>query len=58
MGRCARCIAVSAKCELFVPKEEWKKVEKEKRKKRLAIARLKAELASKKVELLEVESCK
>jgi hypothetical protein len=44
-GRYASCISVHAECSLFVPKEEWEKVEKEEREKRLALARLKEETA-------------
>ena len=38
-GRCAGCISVAAACSLFVSEEEWDKVQAEKRKKRLEIAR-------------------
>jgi hypothetical protein len=44
-GRCAGCILVKAKCSLFVSEEEWEKVQREKREKRLEVARLKAQLA-------------
>ncbi|KAF2741609.1 hypothetical protein M011DRAFT_371350, partial [Sporormia fimetaria CBS 119925] len=38
-GRCAGCISVHAECSLFVPEEEWEKVEEEERNKRLELAR-------------------
>ena len=41
-GRCAGCILVKAECSLFVSEEEWEKVQREKREKRLEVARLKA----------------
>ena len=34
-SRCTRCIAVHAECSLFVSKEEWDKIAREKREKRL-----------------------
>ena len=40
--QCASCIAVKAECSLFVTKEEWEKVEAEKRQKRINIARLRS----------------
>jgi hypothetical protein len=62
-GHCAGCIAVKAECSLFVPEEEWEKVEKEKREKRLEVARaeerqLQATLETARLrrELLEVEA--
>ena len=55
-SRCTRCIAVHAECSLFVSKEEWDKIAREKREKRLQIAKLKAQLAASKVKLLEVKS--
>ena len=62
-GRCAGCISVSAECSLFVPEEEWERVEAEKRQKRLEIARaeerqLQATLETARLrrELLEVEA--
>ena len=55
-GQCAGCIAVKAECSLFVSDEEWEKVQREKRQKRLEIARLKAQLAQTEVELLEAEA--
>ena len=54
-GRCAGCISVKAECSLFVPEEEWEKVEKEKRDARLALLRVEAEAACLKVVLAEVE---
>lgn len=54
-GNCAGCIAVHAECSLFVPEEKWEKVQAEKRLKRLEVARLEAQLAQSKVELLEIE---
>lgn len=54
-GHCAACIAVKAECSLFVPEEEWEKVQAEKRQKRLEVARLEAQLAQSKLELLEAE---
>ena len=44
-GRCAGCISVKAECSLFVSEKEWEKVQREKREKRLKVARLKAQLA-------------
>jgi len=62
-GRCAGCISVKAECSLFVSEEEWEKVQAEKRKKKLEIARLKAkraqldaQLSQQELELLEVEA--
>ena len=55
-SQCARYIAVHAECSLFVSKEEWDKIAREKREKRLQIAKLKAQLAASKVKLLEVKS--
>ena len=55
-GQCAGCIAVKAECSLFVSDEEWERVQREKREKRLEIARLEARLAQSKVELLEAEA--
>ncbi|KAF2826077.1 hypothetical protein CC86DRAFT_293087, partial [Ophiobolus disseminans] len=55
LGRCARCIAVGAKCSLFLPDVETQFTSLEKRKKRLALARLEAATAQARVELLEVE---
>jgi hypothetical protein len=55
-GRCASCILVKAKCSLFVSEEEWEKVQREKREKRLKVARLKAQLAQSELELLEAEA--
>ena len=54
-GQCAGCIAVKAECSLFVSDEDWEKVQREKRQKRLEIAQLEAQLAQRKVELLEAE---
>ena len=45
-----------AECSLFVSEEEWDKITQEKREKRLQIAKLKAQLAASKVELLKVKS--
>ena len=60
---CAGCISVKAECSLFVSKEEWEKVEAEKRQKRLEIARSealldaqRAQLSRQKLELLEIEA--
>ena len=62
-GCCASCIAAHAECELFVPEEEWEKVEKEKREKRLELLRVEEEssmvaarVARLRRELAEVES--
>ncbi|KAB2098833.1 hypothetical protein AG0111_0g12939 [Alternaria gaisen] len=55
-GRCASCISVKAECSLFVSEEEWEKVQREKREKRLEVARLKAQLAQSELELLEAEA--
>ncbi|EOA89994.1 uncharacterized protein SETTUDRAFT_66580, partial [Exserohilum turcica Et28A] len=62
-GQCASCIAVKAECSLFVTKEEWEKVEAEKRQKRIDIARLRsqraqldAQLSQRELELLEIEA--
>jgi len=54
-SRCAGCISVSAKCSLFVSEEEWKSVQRAREEEELAVARLKAELASREVALLEVK---
>ncbi|KAF2818608.1 hypothetical protein CC86DRAFT_240186, partial [Ophiobolus disseminans] len=54
-GRCAGCISVAADCSLFVSEEDWEKVAREKREKRLVLARLEAATAQARVELLEVE---
>ena len=61
-GRCAGCISVHAECSLFVPEEEWEKVEQEKQDKRLAllraeatVAQSQAEAARLRAELAEVE---
>jgi hypothetical protein len=55
-GRCAGCISVKAECSSFVFEEEWEKVKREKREKRLEIARLEAQLAQSRLELLEAEA--
>lgn len=55
-GRCAGCISVKAKCSLFVSEEEQEKVQREKRQKRLKVARLEAQLAQSRLELLEAEA--
>jgi hypothetical protein len=55
-GRCAGCISVSAACSLFVTEEEWEKVQREKREKRLELARIEEEAARVRRELLEVEA--
>ena len=55
-GRCASCIAVKAECSLFVAEEDWEKVQAEKQAKRLEVARLKAQLAQRELELLEAEA--
>jgi hypothetical protein len=47
---------VKAECSLFVSEEEWEKVQREKREKRLEVARLKAQLAQSELELLEAEA--
>ncbi|KAF2743261.1 hypothetical protein M011DRAFT_471428 [Sporormia fimetaria CBS 119925] len=64
-GRCAGCISVHAECSLFVPEEEWNKVEEEERAKRLELARAEESaalaasfVARAKRELLEIESQK
>jgi hypothetical protein len=54
-GRCAGCIAVGAECSLFVSEEEWKKVQEDREEKELTVARLEAQLAQQKLELLEVK---
>ncbi|KAF1343463.1 hypothetical protein EJ07DRAFT_142439 [Lizonia empirigonia] len=61
-GRCAGCISVHVECSLFVPEEEWEKVEKEKEEKRLELLRSEAETARSqaetsrlRMELAEVE---
>jgi transcription initiation factor TFIIIB Brf1 subunit/transcription initiation factor TFIIB len=53
-GRCAGCISVHAECSLFVPEEEWEKVEQEEREKRLVLARAEEDVARAKRELLEI----
>ena len=55
---CAGCISVKAKCSLFVPKEEWEKVEKEKEEKRLALLCLEAETSCLYLKLAKVKSYK
>jgi hypothetical protein len=54
-GRCAGCISVAAECSLFVLEEEWKVVQRDCEEEELAVARLEAELAARKVALLEVK---
>ena len=54
-GRCAGCIAAQCECDLFVPEEEWERVEEEEHEKELALARAEEELARRKRELLEVQ---
>ena len=53
---CASCISVKAECSLFVPKEEWEKVKKEKEEKRLALLRSEAETSRLRLKLAKVES--
>jgi len=55
-GRCAACISVNAECSLYVTEDEWEEIAQQKHDKKLAIARLEAQLAAEKVELLEVEN--
>jgi hypothetical protein len=55
-GRCAGCISVKAECSLFVSEEEWEAVQREKRQKRLELARVEEEAARLRRELLEVEA--
>jgi hypothetical protein len=55
-GQCAACIQVHAECNLFVPEEEWERVQREKREKRLALLRAEADAARLRVELAEAES--
>ena len=55
-GRCAGCISVGAECSLFVSEEEWEKVQREKRQKRLELARIEEDAARVRRELLEVEA--
>ncbi|KAF2743016.1 hypothetical protein M011DRAFT_431930 [Sporormia fimetaria CBS 119925] len=57
-GRCAGCISVHVECSLFVPEEEWEKVEGEERAKRLELARAEESVARAKRELLELEGRK
>jgi transcription initiation factor TFIIIB Brf1 subunit/transcription initiation factor TFIIB len=57
-GRCAGCISVYAECSLFVPEEEWEKVEQEEREKRLVLARAEEDVARAKQELLEIRNRK
>ncbi|EMD58067.1 hypothetical protein COCSADRAFT_52455, partial [Bipolaris sorokiniana ND90Pr] len=54
--RCAGCISVAAACSLFVSEEEWDKVQAEKRKKRLEIARAEEQTSRLRRELLETEA--
>jgi hypothetical protein len=54
--QCAGCILVKAECSLFVTKEEWEKVEAEKREKRLALLRAEAEVARLRLEVAETEA--
>ncbi|EFQ94568.1 hypothetical protein PTT_07700 [Pyrenophora teres f. teres 0-1] len=55
-GRCAGCISARCDCELFVPEEEWEKVEQEKRDKELALLRLEEEVARARRELAEIRN--
>ncbi|EMD59850.1 hypothetical protein COCSADRAFT_54528, partial [Bipolaris sorokiniana ND90Pr] len=55
-GRYASCISVTAACSLFVSEEEWDKVQAEKRKKRLEIARAEEQTSRLRRELLETEA--
>ncbi|OAG13197.1 hypothetical protein CC77DRAFT_951502 [Alternaria alternata] len=55
-SRCASYISVSAACSLFITKEEWEKVQREKREKRLKLARIEEEAARVRQELLEVKA--
>ncbi|KAF1829223.1 hypothetical protein BDW02DRAFT_574194 [Decorospora gaudefroyi] len=57
-SRCAGCIAAHAECSLFVPEEEWEKVEEEERATELALAQARAEAARLEVELLKGKSQK
>ncbi|KAF2741721.1 hypothetical protein M011DRAFT_372110, partial [Sporormia fimetaria CBS 119925] len=54
-GRCAGCIAATAKCSLFVPEEEWERVQREREEKRIELARLKESAALATQEVLRVE---
>ena len=56
IGHCAGCIAAHAECTLFVPEVEWEKVQAEREWEELEVARLEAELAARRVKLLEVKS--
>ena len=55
-SRCASCIAVKAECSLFITKEEWEKVEANKRSKRLALLRAKAEVARLRLEVAKTKA--
>ena len=62
-GHCAGCIAAHAECTLFVPEAEWEKVQTEREREELEVARLEAEqsevaarLAARRVKLLEVKN--
>ncbi|RAR00627.1 hypothetical protein DDE83_009073 [Stemphylium lycopersici] len=62
-GRCAGYISVKAECSLFVSKEEWEKVEADKRRQRLALLEAKerqaqatAETARLRVELARTKA--
>jgi hypothetical protein len=54
-GRCAGCISVAADCSLFASEQEWEAVQSERQEKELEVARLRAQLAQRELELLEVK---
>ena len=56
IGRCASYILVTAKCSLFISKEEQEKVQRKRYKKELEVTKLKARLTQSEVKLLQVKN--
>lgn len=56
--RCARCISAQCPYNLFVPKEEWEKVEDAERKKEIKLLRLKEATARAERKLAEAKQKK
>lgn len=54
-GECAACIAVHAKCSLWVSEKEWERVQSAKRQKRLALLAAEAEVARLRLEIAQAE---
>jgi hypothetical protein len=55
-GHCAACIHARVECALFVPEEEWEKVQAEREERELALARSEEETARLRRELLETKA--